>query len=552
MSLNSFRTGLGNITSSPVGKWSLIAVGALLVFSLAFSWNMGGGLGGGGGAHGGSGGAAQTGDDVIATVNGDPVTRQDFEGGTQEMMSSPELMGRAIGVSEAPMVNNAVLERLINAKLQLQQAKTMNVAVSDAEIQKKRADILDASGLRQKLSLPPTASISDVDAALTKNGSSSIEDRLPDETLRQMILLGDPENRIPGKLMAAFSSGIVVTDANAQQFYTKYHTRHILISNKTRSDVQARAQAQQILAKAQAPGANFAALAKQYSDDPGTKARGGDDGFIGEDTQYIPEFKKAAFSLKPGAVTPDLVISPQYGYFIIKLDAVKADLPPDFAKNKAKYLADIQQQRAQEKYQEVMMALKNAAKIDVKDSALAGDRAFASAGQLGNPAQSQPKMQEALADYQKALKSNVTPTEKASVNAALGQIYQGLHQTPQAIAAYSAALAARDDSAMEMTLGNLYLQNKDNANAVLRFQKASLLAWNDENTHQQLQIAFMQAGHPELAMNEKQWLARYTKAHPAPTGPSGIPGMPPGMTGTVQPAGGIHMMPQRRPVKPTQ
>ena len=552
MSLNSFRTGLGNITSSPVGKWSLIAVGALLVFSLAFSWNMGGGLGGGGGAHGGSGGAAQTGDDVIATVNGDPVTRQDFEGGTQEMMSSPELMGRAIGVSEAPMVNNAVLERLINAKLQLQQAKTMNVAVSDAEIQKKRADILDASGLRQKLSLPPTASISDVDAALTKNGSSSIEDRLPDETLRQMILLGDPENRIPGKLMAAFSSGIVVTDANAQQFYTKYHTRHILISNKTRSDVQARAQAQQILAKAQAPGANFAALAKQYSDDPGTKARGGDDGFIGEDTQYIPEFKKAAFSLKPGAVTPDLVISPQYGYFIIKLDAVKADLPPDFAKNKAKYLADIQQQRAQEKYQEVMMALKNAAKIDVKDSALAGDRAFASAGQLGNPAQSQPKMQEALADYQKALKSNVTPTDKASVNAALGQIYQGLHQTPQAIAAYSAALAARDDSAMEMTLGNLYLQNKDNANAVLRFQKASLLAWNDENTHQQLQIAFTQAGRPDLAMSEKQWLARYAKAHPAPTGPNGFPGMPPGMTGTAQPAGDIHVTPQHRPVKPTQ
>ena len=97
----------------------------------------------------------------------------------------------------------------------------------------------------------------------------------------------------------------------------------------------------QILAKAKAPGADFAALAKQYSDDPGTKAKGGDDGFIDENTQYIPEFKKAAFSLKPGEVTPDLVVSPQYGYFIIKLDAVKTALPADFEKNKAKYLAQI-------------------------------------------------------------------------------------------------------------------------------------------------------------------------------------------------------------------
>ena len=171
----------------------------------------------------------------------------------------------------------------------------------------------------------------------------------------------------------------IVTDDDARQFYTKYHTRHILIDNKTRSDAQAQAQAAQIILKAKAPGADFAALAKQYSDDPGTKAKGGDDGFIDQSTPYVPEFKQAAFSLKPGEITPDPVSSPQFGYFVIKLDAVKSDLPADFEKNKAKYIDQIRQQKAQDKYQALLASLKTAAKIDVKDPALAGDRALAQA-----------------------------------------------------------------------------------------------------------------------------------------------------------------------------
>ena len=83
------------------------------------------------------------------------------------------------------------------------------------------------------------------------------------------------------KLQASFAQP--VTEQDARDFYKEYHTRHILIDNKKVSDVQAQSQAQQILAKALAPGADFAALARQYSDDPGTKPKGGDDGWIGED-----------------------------------------------------------------------------------------------------------------------------------------------------------------------------------------------------------------------------------------------------------------------------
>ena len=543
MSLNSFRTGLGNITGSPVGKWSLFIVGALLVFSLVFS-----GLGNNLGSTGNGQTAARSGEDVIATVNGDPITRTDFDSTLSSFQGQLQMSGRTLGVAETPLLNSTVLDQLVAAKLQLQQAKQSNVAVTDAEIAKKRAEVVDASGLRQKLSLPPTASFAEIDAALAKAGQTqTIEQRLPDDTLRQLILLGDPQSGQPGKVQAAFSSAIVVTDADARQFYTKYHTRHILVDNKTkRTDAQAKVQAAQILAKAKAPGADFAALAKQYSDDPGTKAKGGDDGFIDESTQYIPEFKKAAFSLRPGETSPDLVVSPQYGYFIIKLDAVKTDLPADFEKNKAKYLDQIKQQRAQTKYSDLMASLKDSAKIDVKDPALAGDRAFSEAARAGNAAP--VKYQAALADYQVALKANPPAGEKAAINAALAQVYQGLHQTPQAIAAYEEALKARDDASLQMTLGNLYLQNKDNANAVKHFQQASALAWNDQSTHVQLMMSYRQAGRPDLAAKETDWLKTYMQAHPAPGGaggPGGLPGMP-GVVGSGgapagQPAGSVHV-----------
>ena len=550
MSLNSFRTGLGSVTSNPAGKWILFAVGALLVASLVLS---GVGTGTNLAGLGGTSAAAQAGQDVIATVNGDAITRDDFTQTQTALQTQLEQTGRTVSAAEQPLLNNAVLDQLIGAKLQLQQAKQNNITVSDDEIKAKRAQIVDQSGLRQSLSLPATASLADIDAALTKAQSQTVEERLPDDTLRQLILIGDPQSGLPGKLQTSLLNSTIVSDADARQFYTKYHTQHILIGNKTRSDAQARAQAAEIIAKAKAPGADFSALAKQYSDDPGTKDKGGDDGFIDQSTQYVPEFKQAAFSLKPGEVTPDPVQSPQYGYFVIKLDAVKSSLPADFAKNKATYINAIRQQKAQDKYQALMTSLKAAAKIDVKDPALAGDRALAEAGQAGNPAASQPKLQAALADYQQALKANPPALEKASLNAALGQVYQSLRLFPQAITADEAALALRPDPALEMTTGQLCLQANQKDQAVAHFQKASQLAWNDQSTHIQLLQMFQQAGRTDLAAKEGDWLKQYAKAHPAPAG-GGLPGMPgaPMPSGAApQPAGEIHVAapPARKPAQ---
>ncbi len=553
MSLNSFRTGLGNITSNPIGKWIVSIIAVVLVSSLVFS-----GLGTNLGNLSGTQAAAQTGNDVVATVNGDAITREDFTNSQNSLQTFLAQRGRIPTAAEQPQLNAAALEQLTNVNLEIQQAKKSHVTVSDAEVAQQRTQIADQLGFRQSLGLPATASIADIDAALTKAQSQTLEQRYPDDRLRQIILVGDPLTGLPGKLQTSILNSTVVTDDDARQFYTKYHTRHILLDNKTRSDAQAKAQAAEIIAKAKAPGADFAALAKQYSDDPGTKAKGGDDGFIDQSTPYVPEFKQAAFSLKPGEVTPDPVASPQFGYFVIKLDAVKSDLPADFEKNKAKYIDQIRQQKAQEKYQALLASLKAGAKIDVKDPALAGDQAFAQATQAGSPSQAQPKFQAALASYQEALKANPPALQKATVEAALGQVYAALRQPAQAIAANEAALAARPDPALELATGQLCLQAKQNAQAVVHFQKASQLAWNDQSTHIQLLQAFQQAGRPDLAAKEGDWLKQYAKAHPAPPPSSGVPGMPGGlpgqpgsvtMNGAAQTAGSVHVVvpPARKP-----
>lgn len=65
-------------------------------------------------------------------------------------------------------------------------------------------------------------------------------------------------------------------------------------------------------------GEDFAALAKEYSDDPGSKATGGLFEKVPKG-QMVPEFEKAALALKPGEVTKELVKT-KFGYHIIKLE----------------------------------------------------------------------------------------------------------------------------------------------------------------------------------------------------------------------------------------
>ncbi|MFN3330635.1 MAG: peptidylprolyl isomerase, partial [Pyrinomonadaceae bacterium] len=80
-----------------------------------------------------------------------------------------------------------------------------------------------------------------------------------------------------------------------------------------------RAKAEEILNRVRV-GEDFAELAKQFSEDPGSKDKGG----LYENIRkgaFVPEFESAALSLEPGQVAPQ-VVETQFGYHIIKLEKI--------------------------------------------------------------------------------------------------------------------------------------------------------------------------------------------------------------------------------------
>ena len=95
---------------------------------------------------------------------------------------------------------------------------------------------------------------------------------------------------------------------------------HILLKIEGKDEAAVRAQAEDVLKKAKA-GADFAALAKQYSEDEGSAPNGGDLDFFGRG-RMVPEFDAVAFAMEPGQIS-DLVKT-SFGFHIIKLADKKA------------------------------------------------------------------------------------------------------------------------------------------------------------------------------------------------------------------------------------
>jgi peptidyl-prolyl cis-trans isomerase D len=141
----------------------------------------------------------------------------------------------------------------------------------------------------------------------------------------------DPEARNLVVLIAdqaKIEQGVNPTDAELQATYNqnvanyrlpeRLNVRHILLMTKDKpasEEPKIKAQAEDLVKQLRA-GADFAAMAKKYSEDPGSKDKGGEyDGVVRG--QMVPEFEKVAFSAKPMAISDP--VKTQYGYHIIQV-----------------------------------------------------------------------------------------------------------------------------------------------------------------------------------------------------------------------------------------
>ncbi len=125
---------------------------------------------------------------------------------------------------------------------------------------------------------------------------------------------------------------------------------HILIAvSDQRNSEQAQELAEQVALEL-AAGAEFAALAAKYSDDPGSAADGGELGLI-EKGVMVPAFEQALFALQAGAVSAP--IETEFGYHLIKLNAVDRGEPPSFDAVRMELEAAQREQKSEARFVEL-------------------------------------------------------------------------------------------------------------------------------------------------------------------------------------------------------
>ena len=181
--------------------------------------------------------------------------------------------------------------------------------------------------------------------------------------------------------LAQLAAKVSVDDAQLKAFYDEQKVKtperfnqpeerrvsHILLSvPDPKEDAAVKAKAEGIFKRAQA-GGDFSALAKEFSQDPGSAAQGGDLGWS-ERKVWVAPFADAAYSMKADEIRGP--VKTQFGYHILKLVGIKPATVKTFEQSKADLAIEYRRNEAEKLFNNAQdqladAALQNAADIDV-------------------------------------------------------------------------------------------------------------------------------------------------------------------------------------------
>ncbi len=271
--------------------------------------------------------AACSGGGTVATVNGQPISREQFN---SRLETSP--------------MSRGVLQQMVQEMLIEQYAKNNNITVTDAEIADRENQI--------KAAFPGTS----WDEMLKSRNLTEADVRA---ALREQLILDkalQKDIRVsPAELKAAFAR-----DHASYDTPPTVTARHILVpslalANEIETDLKA--------------GQSFATLAQKYSTDPGSKDKGGDLGSFRKG-QMVPAFDKYAFSAPIGVISPP--IKSPFGYHIIQVESRTPGKKATLADATPKMMVALRQQKEAPLMQPFLQSLQQHAVIVTNDPQFAG------------------------------------------------------------------------------------------------------------------------------------------------------------------------------------
>jgi peptidyl-prolyl cis-trans isomerase C len=266
---------------------------------------------------------------VLAEVDGVEITMKDFNDRLQQ------LQGMAHNNLDAD-TKKKLLDNLVTRELLLKEAGKRGVD-KDEEVVRKLKDVQDDLILRRFL-----------EKEIEQKVSVSSED------------IKTYYEKNPNELMEN----------------EEVHAAHILV--KTKEEAEA-------ALKKLKKGANFSELAKEISQDAGSKAQGGDLGFFPKG-RMVPAFENAAFTLKPGELSEP--IQTQFGFHIIKVLDKKGGQRLSLDASQAQIQQKLLQEKQKTTFDALLADLKSKAKISIHDDLL--NEAAAPAGQMPPAAPAAP------------------------------------------------------------------------------------------------------------------------------------------------------------------
>ena len=319
---------------------------------------------------------------AIIKVNGEPITKSSYEEIYDREISSPQYKQFAGFLKDEDsimslMLKDRIVNELILKEIINQEVEKRKIEVTEDEIQARKNEIAEKIGSEEKVEeLLKRNNISEkqfdkdieneikIDKLIEATQSTKVSEKevkdfynkniasfnYPERVRASHILIQVNPAQIKQEIIAQDKKGVLTSDE---------------IDKKTKEAVDNKMNfTKEVLNKVKANPENFAALAKQYSDDKVSALKGGDLGFFTRKDMVKP-FADAAFNLKPGTVS-DIVVTDYGNHIIIVTDKAAAGIQP-FEKMKNEIQAYLEQKKKIDVLTSLLDGLKASAKVEFVD-----------------------------------------------------------------------------------------------------------------------------------------------------------------------------------------